>query len=213
MHGVRDCHEHGCFAGETCPDCGRSGTPVLTGDRRETLSRFLSYVLRHDPADAGIDLTRSGWAALDVVVAAAAERYDWADEAGVAAVVAADPKGRFEVDDGRIRATYGHSVDVELATTDHPVPDVLYHGTDPDAVSKIRREGLRPMSRQLVHLSDTESEALDVGGRHAARPALLRVDAAAMLADGNEITKRGRHVYTTEYVPPEFISRADGNAG
>ncbi|MFB6089557.1 MAG: RNA 2'-phosphotransferase [Halobellus sp.] len=210
MQGLRECPDHGFVAAGACPDCGASGRSVLSGDRRETLSRFLSYALRHGPDDAGLDLTDAGWAPFEDVVAAAADRYGWADERAVEGVVAVDPKGRFELDGRRIRATYGHSVDVDLESADSPVPDTLYHGTDPDAVPKIRREGLRPMSRQLVHLSDTEREALAVGSRHVSDPALLVVDAAAMLEAGHEITKRGRGVYTTERVPPRFVRRTDG---
>ncbi len=44
-------------------------------------------------------------------------------------------------------------VDVSLEPTDAPVPDELYHGTAPGNLESIRSEGLRPMSRQHVHLS------------------------------------------------------------
>jgi putative RNA 2'-phosphotransferase len=208
MRGVRRCDTHGFFAAEICPNCGDPGDPVLSGDQRGTLSRFLSYALRHDPDDAGIEVTGAGWAEVEAVAAAVSEQYDWADETGVDGVVAADPKGRFEVDGGRIRAAYGHSIDVSLGPTDRPVPDTLYHGTDPDALPQIRRQGLRPMTRQLVHLSGTEAAALDVGRRHAADPALLVIDAVGMLTEGRTITKRGGDVYTTERVPPAFITRA-----
>ncbi|WP_435183531.1 RNA 2'-phosphotransferase [Halobellus sp. EA9] len=210
MHGVHECPDHGFVAADSCPDCGVDADPVLSGDRRERLSRFLSYALRHGPGDAGIELTDAGWAPFAEVVAAATEQHDWAGETAVRGVVAVDPKERFEHDGDRIRATYGHSVDVDLESTDRPVPDTLYHGTDPDSVAKIRREGLRPMSRQLVHLSDGEAEALAVGSRHAAEPVLLVVDAAAMLDAGHDITKRGRGVYTTARVPPRFLTLAGG---
>lgn len=182
---------------------------ALSGDERERLSRFLSYVLRHGPDDAGVELTDAGWAPFGAVVAAVAEQYEWADETADRGVVAVDPKGRFELDAGRIRATYGHPVDVDLSRTGRPVPDTLYHGTEPDAVPNIRREGLRPIGRRSVHLSDTEDEAIAVGGRRAVDPALLAVDAAAMLAEGREITKRGTRVYTTERVPPRFLTRLE----
>jgi len=38
---------------------------------------------------------------------------------------------------------------------------------------------------------------------------VLRVDAAAMVDDGREITKRGATVYTTDRVPPDYLSRLD----
>lgn len=208
MSDVRSCPEHGYFDAETCPVCRGDGGHALDDSRRETLSRFLSYVLRHEPGDAGLALSDDGWTDRSAVVDAVRDEYEWATGASVSAVVATDPKGRFEVDDDRIRASYGHSVDVDLDATDHPVPDTLYHATAPDAVPAILEEGVKPMDRQRVHLTDDREEALDVGRRHAADPVLLKVDAAGLLDTGRDVTKRGTHVYTTDRVSPEFVARA-----
>jgi putative RNA 2'-phosphotransferase len=62
------------------------------------------------------------------------------------------------------------------------------------------------MTRQQVHLTDGVSEAEGVGKRHSSDPTILCVDAKQMLEDGLTITKRGKSVYTTESVPPEYIS-------
>jgi len=134
-------------------------------------------------------------------------------------VIESDPKGRFEWTEadwtesgdsqppagGRVRAAYGHSVDVDLGAADTPVPDALYHGTAPRNVDAIREEGLRPMSRQKVHLSGTREEAREVGSRHADDPVVFAVDAAAMERDGHRVVKRGRATYTTDRVPPEYL--------
>ena len=86
---------------------------------------------------------------------------------------------------------------------------MLYHGTSPDALESIREEGLKSMSRQHVHLSDSVGDAHDVGSRHAADPVILQVDAAAMQTAGHTITKRGQAVYTTDHVPPAYLTEAD----
>jgi len=62
------------------------------------------------------------------------------------------------------------------------------------------------MSRQLVHLSGTLAEARRVGARHADDPVVFTVDAAAMIADGHELTRRSRTTYTTERAPPDYRS-------
>jgi len=220
MTDVRVCDDHGFFEAESCPVCDGAGRAVLDGERRRRLSKYLSGALRHFPDDAGLSLDGAGWTPFDDLVAAAERQYDWGDREAVAAVVATDPNGRFERTGGaraggttrvdepgdRVRAAYGHSVDVDLDSGDGPVPDTLYHGTAPDDVDAIRAEGLKPMSRQLVHLSGTVAEARRVGARHAAEPVLFEVDAARMTAEGREITRRGRATYTTERVPPEFLS-------
>ncbi|MFB6140204.1 MAG: RNA 2'-phosphotransferase [Halosimplex sp.] len=232
MSAVRRCDRHGFFEGGECSVCGREGRAVLDGQRRRRLSKYLSGALRHFPGDAGLALDDAGWTAFDDLVAAAERRYDWADRERVAAVVATDPNGRFERTGGdgsdgtaddpesaesdpgptdRVRAAYGHSVDVDLESGDDPVPDTLYHGTAPRNREAIRDEGLKPMSRQLVHLSGTVDEARRVGARRAADPVVFEVDAAAMLADGRDVTRRGRATYTTERVPPEYLTERDAD--
>jgi len=108
-----------------------------------------------------------------------------------------------------VRAAYGHSVAVDLDAGGTPVPDTLYHGTSPTALGSITREGLKPMGRQSVHLSDSVDDAKAVGSRHAADPVILEIDAGAMRADDHTITKRGRAVYTTDRVPPAYIAQID----
>jgi len=223
MAPVWTCDSHGFFEGDACPVCGADGRRVLDEQRRRRLSKYLSGALRHFPDDAGLTLDDAGWTPFDDLVAAAERQYDSASRERVAAVVATDPNGRFERTGGgrvtdattetersdgtdRVRAAYGHSVDVDLESGDGPVPDTLYHGTAPRNRDAILAAGLKPMSRQLVHLSGTLAEARRVGARHADDPVVFTVDAAAMSADGHEVTRRGRATYTTERVPPDYLS-------
>lgn len=203
------CDAHGSHEGTRCPVCGTASPELLDGERRRRLSTFVSGALRHFPGDVGLDLDDRGWTDRTALVAAVERRYGWADRESLDALVATDPKGRFEVDGARIRAAYGHSEDVQLEPTDAPVPDELYHGTAPRNVDPILAEGIRPMDRQLVHLSAAVEAARAVGARHADDPVVLRVDAAGMLADGHRITKRGVGVHTTERVPPEYVDREE----
>ena len=208
MSDIAACDAHGYFDAETCPTCGAAGTHVLDGSTRRQVSKYLSGALRHFPEDAGLALDDAGWTALDSVVDRASTKYG-IDREAVIGIIHTDPKGRFEVDAGRVRAAYGHSVAVDLDAGGTPVPDTLYHGTSPDALDSITRDGLKPMGRQSVHLSESVDDADAVGSRHAADPVILVVDAAAMLADDHSITKRGNAVYTTEHVPPEYLAELD----
>lgn len=209
MSAIRHCDSHGPFDGERCPHCGTAGTHVLSASQRTQVSKFLSGALRHFPEDVDLDLDTAGWTDLDGLVERTESKYEWLDEGAVEAIVRTDPKGRFELDGGRIRAAYGHSVDVDLESGETPVPDVLYHGTASEALAAINEEGLKPMSRQHVHLSGSVETAREVGRRHTAEPVVLCVDAAAMVDDGKEITKRGHSVYTTDHVAPRYFSRYD----
>jgi putative RNA 2'-phosphotransferase len=175
----------------------------------------VSGALRHFPEDAGLPLDDAGWTPLPELVDAVESTYDWADGEAVDAVVATDPKGRFERDPGsdrnpdRLRAAYGHSVDVTIGDEGGPVPGTLYHGTAPRNVEAITEEGLKPMGRQRVHLSASVETAREVGSRHADDPVVLEIDAAAMVRDGQDIAKRGEATYTTDRVPPAYLSKID----
>ena len=211
MSAIRRYDNHGFFDTETCPVCDVAGEHVLSAERRTRISKFLSGALRHFPDDVGLTLDNRGWTEYDALVETVTNRYSWAKPDHVTAIIETDPKGRFERDSGRVRAAYGHSIDVDLGATDMPVPDRLYHGTAPANRSAIFREGLRPMNRQAVHLSKTPAEARDVGQRHASKPIILEIDARGMATNGRQITKRGRGVYTTEAVPQEYITEYDVN--
>ena len=214
---VRRCPEDGFFEGDTCPVCDGAGTRVLDSERRRQLSKFVSGALRHFPEDAGIEVDEAGWTDFESLCNAIERQYDWADDEALAGVIATDPKGRFErtgvsneadtaTAGGRVRAAYGHSVDVTLDGTDDPVPSTLYHGTASRNADSIREAGLKPMGRQTVHLSESVAAAREVGRRHAADPVVFVVDAAAMQADDRRIVKRGTETYTTDRVPPQYLS-------
>jgi len=196
---VRRCPEHGYLDGEAC-DCGREGVGILDDDRRLRISKFLSGVLRHFPDDAGVTLDRNGWASYGEVVTAVTERYDSACSEEVDAVVSTDPKGRFDRDGGDIRAAYGHSVEVSLDDADGGTPGRLYHGTARGNVEPILEEGIAPVGRNEVYLSETVDEARKVGERHG-DPVVFEVDAT-----GLEAVERGDGVYAVETVPPDALS-------
>jgi putative RNA 2'-phosphotransferase len=120
--------------------------------------------------------------------------------------VAADSKGRYELVDGRIRAAQGHSVDVELGLAPVTPPDVLYHGTVARFLPSILATGLRPGSRQFVHLSPDVDTARTVGRRRGT-PVVLVVDAAGAHAAGSVFRRASNGVWLTDAVPPRYLRR------
>ncbi|MGJ4881143.1 MULTISPECIES: RNA 2'-phosphotransferase [unclassified Bradyrhizobium] len=171
------------------------------------LSKFLSLVLRHQPDTIGLVLDGQGWAIIDDLIARAAAAGTVLSRADLEQVVATSDKKRFTVsqDGQRIRAAQGHSVAVELGLTPREPPAVLYHGTATRFVEAIMAEGLRPQSRQQVHLSLDEATAVNVGRRHG-EPIVLRVDAAAMHRDRLKFFVADNGVWLTDHVPPEYLS-------
>ncbi|MEV6442463.1 RNA 2'-phosphotransferase [Amycolatopsis sp. NPDC051716] len=167
------------------------------------ISKRLSRHLRHDPATLGLTLTPGGWVPVDALVRALAITRAELDE-----VVEKNNKRRFAFDETgtRIRASQGHSVTVDLGLPDATPPDVLYHGTVAKYLDAIFREGLRPMNRHAVHLSATVETAAIVGARRG-KPAILRVDAAALAAEGHAFQVSANGVWLTPSVPPHHLAR------
>lgn len=79
-------------------------------------SKFLSLVLRHAPERIGIVLDAQGWASVEDLIAKANAAGVALDRATLNEIVATSDKQRFTLspDGARIRATQGHSVDVDL---------------------------------------------------------------------------------------------------
>ncbi|MYS43077.1 RNA 2'-phosphotransferase [Streptomyces sp. SID5998] len=172
--------------------------------RAVKVSKYLSKHLRHQPERIGLTLDEGGWVAVDALIAAAAAHgfpFTW-DE--LDHVVAANDKQRFAIDGDRIRASQGHTVEVDLGLPPATPPPYLYHGTVARYVEPIRAEGLRPMNRHDVHLSPDRETATRVGARRG-RPVVLFVDAAAMHRDGHVFHVSANGVWLTRAVPPQYL--------
>lgn len=207
MSKIRKCSKNGRFyEGDSCPDCNDKGEEILDHGRRRKVSKFISGVLRHFPEEYDLRLDNRGWIKTVDLIEVCKEKYNWIDSEMILAVVATDPKGRFEVDGHKIRASYGHSVNhVDLEDNNQAVPDKLYHGTEPSNVDSIMKEGLKPMNRKHVHMTDDIEEARHVAERHCASPVILEIDAEGMLSEGESVTKRSQVIYTSDTVPPNYI--------
>lgn len=170
-------------------------------------SKFLSFVLRHRPEAIGITLDSNGWVDVDTLLAAANQHNERLDRTLLEAVVAGNDKKRFtfSADGQRIRAAQGHSTK-SISVTYAPVtpPAVLYHGTADRFLGSILSQGLRPGSRQYVHLSQDVAVARSVGARHG-KPVILTVAAATMQTQGHEFYQAENGVWLTVAVPPEFL--------
>ena len=195
------CRRCGDFEGKC--ECGK-GKVIIDGMKREKVSRFLSGLLRHFGFKFGLEIDSNGWANLDDVEKVILKKFGVTKDA-IELIVKFDRKERFEIKNPKIRAKYGHSIDVNVNWSENnKIPEKLYHGTHPKNVNSILQEGLKTMKRKEVHLSATIQEAIEVGKRYAEKPAILEVDAKALVNSGFEVRRKGK-VYTTDFVPPKFI--------
>lgn len=138
-------------------------------------SKKLSYLLRHSEFP-----DEQGWMSKEVLI----QDFGYSEQS-LRQIVANDEKHRFEFsEDGlKVRALYGHSNHVRIHWDVATPPKTLYHGTAKKNLDIILREGLKSMSRQYVHLSETIEEAINVGKRHG-DPVVLAIDTQKVINDG-----------------------------
>lgn len=169
-------------------------------------SKLLSLVLRHAPHRLGLVLDAEGWAQVDALLHAVNASGRRMSREDLERVVRGNDKQRFAFseDGSRIRARQGHSLAVDLKLEPRTPPERLFHGTATRFLDAIRREGLQPRARQLVHLSATRETAEAVGARHG-RPVVLEVDAARMHCDGQVFHCAENGVWLTGAVPAAYL--------
>jgi putative RNA 2'-phosphotransferase len=182
-----------------------AGTKKRLNDVR--LSKTLARILRHDPAQVGIELDRQGWVCVDVLVAALRRSGLDVTAVDVLRVVESNDKQRYTIKDGRIRANQGHSIVVDLELKPVPPPKRLYHGTVGANLDSIFADGLHRGSRHHVHLSPDISTAVRVGARRGA-PVVLAVDADRMARDGHVFYRSENGVWLTDAVPARYLTLA-----
>jgi len=120
-------------------------------------------------------------------------------------IVEKSQRKRFEIMDNKIRALYGHTLSVKSQLEEDTVVEVLYHGTTPDAVSEILKEGLKPMKRRCVHLSPTMETAIEVGLRRTKRPIVLEIDAKSARLNNLRFYEATDKVYVSGPIPARYI--------
>ncbi|MHA1948261.1 MAG: RNA 2'-phosphotransferase [Candidatus Thorarchaeota archaeon] len=172
------------------------------------LSKTLSRALRHKPDSLGIKLDAEGWVSVeDLLKPLRKRREEWKDlqQDDLEEMNRAASKQRFEIQDGKMRAIYGHSVAKEISRVASTPPEILYHGTSPATVSAIKEDGLKPMNRQNVHLSRDKATALEVGRRKAKTPSLLKVKALLAHKSGISFYEGNDKIWLSHEIPPRFI--------
>ncbi|HEY4063597.1 MAG TPA: RNA 2'-phosphotransferase [Puia sp.] len=169
-------------------------------------SKFLSLVLRHDPAAIGLRLDENGWADVNELISKSAGNGRSFSSQDLKEVVVSNDKQRFSFnnDGTKIRANQGHSIEVELQLDAKEPPDLLYHGTVDRFLTDICLGGLKKMSRQHVHLSQDKETAERVGNRRGTA-VILVVRSAEMKKDGFLFYLSANGVWLTDHVPADYI--------
>ena len=173
------------------------------------LSKEISYALRHAPWEYELELDDEGFVPVEQLLHALNEGGDYKEtitEEDILHIIETSEKKRHELRDGKIRALYGHTVPSLIKKEPVVPPDILYHGTSHKAYGIIMDSGLKPMSRQYVHLSTDTDTAIRVGKRRDKDPVILVIDAKKGCADGVIFYASGyEKVILADFVPAEYI--------
>ena len=176
---------------------------IVDTDLRIKVSKYVSYLLRHNPQD--LEMDDEGFVELDQLLSKIRRRFPTVDRKLLIEIVEQSERRRFEIVGEKIRASYGHTIDVKMNLEEDAQIERLYHGTTSQAAKQILGKGLQPMRRRGVHLSPTEEIAHEVGKRRTNNPVILVVDAAEARSHGIRFYRATDKVYVCKYVPAKYI--------
>lgn len=170
------------------------------------ISKKLSYLLRHKPEVANIELDEQGWTSVSELIEKFSKTYFRLTREALEEVVAKNNKKRFAFNDDntKIRASQGHSIEIDLNYEAVEPPEFLYHGTAEQFIGNIKKEGLQKRKRHHVHLSTDEETAHNVGSRHG-KVVILKVKSKEMHEAGHDFFQSENGVWLTDSIPVEFL--------
>ena len=222
---LKECTQHGYFRAETCPVCGAQGRFLMNDRELDHLGRVMTGILRHFPEKYGLTVDERGWIELPKLVQAINSHhrgYHWLRVHHLVGIAESDAKGRYEVKEDRVRATYGHTVDVNLDLPTENIPESLFYPVTTEEVAIVLEVGLKPSDRKKVHLSRTAADAKAAGSVRTPNPIILAVDTRKAREQGIVIMQAGKTVFLVDAIPPELLRRhelppedapaAEGNA-
>ena len=207
---LSECEEHGYYRGEACPVCDKKGKFLMNENELNSLSRIIAGALRHFPEKLGLMMDGKGWVDISSLIDAigtSRSGFDWLRIHHVEALVATDPRGRYQIDGGMIRATYGHTIDVNPDDLPLAELDEFFYPVTEEEADMIIEGGLHPTDRKKVHLSGSIEKAIEAGNVRTDDPLILRIDGKKASKDGLKIYHAGKDVYITEGIDAKYISK------
>lgn len=177
--------------------------------RDVTISKALSYLLRHGAVKEGLTIDSLGYVPLNQVLEHKRLKSLKATGQDVERIVANNDKKRFTLmtaDDGQVQicANQGHSLksvgddNLQLVGTETvPYPKVLIHGTTkPKAELIVKTGGLSKMNRNHVHFTDLENTVgKQVSGIRGFSTVLIYIDIDKFKKSGLHLYKSLNNVY------------------
>lgn len=173
------------------------------------LSKEISYALRHAPWEYELEMDENGFVDIQQLLSSINEENNYQkliDKMDILQVIEISDKKRLEISGEKIRAMYGHSFPMQIKYDEEIPPSILYHGTAKRFLKSIMTEGLKPMSRQYVHLSADIETAILVGKRRDSEPVILQIDTVSALKFGIKFYHANEKVWLCKELPFQFLS-------
>ncbi len=206
---LSECNEHGYFRAKTCPICEKEGKFLMNDRELTSLSRIMAGALRHFPEKVGIMMDGHGWVEIEELISAigtSRSGFRWLRKKHIKALAETDPRERYQIDGGMIRATYGHTIDIDLSDLPEAEIDEFYYPVTEEEADMILEGGLNPVDRKKVHLSGTIEKAKEAGKVRTDEPLILKIDGKKAKKDGVEIYHAGKDVYVSDGIDAKYIS-------
>jgi len=144
----------------------------------DELGKMMSCILRRRPIAVGLRPDREGFVAIDELTASVVRHpgWSWVALSEVRLVAGQDPKGRYDLEEGRIRATFKRVFDPKATLPQVEPPGDLYLGCDRADVGI----DLVAASDRRLRLESTPEAAARAAVARFADPIVLIVDGTAL---------------------------------
>lgn len=164
----------------------------------------LLKALRHRPDELNLQMNADGWVDLENVIQWIESLLPEVRHIGVTNVLA-ELGDRIQIQEGQIRATYGHSC-FQFSPSRSSVPNLpLFHGTSSDYWPNIELFGLRPGERRFVQLTSSFDYAVQIAKKRPQEPIVIQVSTVTAMTQGIKFFDTGTHVWLAEAIPSSCL--------
>ena len=175
---------------------------------RESLERFLKYVLGHRPDEFGLYPDDEGYVPLKELIQALHEEEGWRHvrESRILELMNTPDFSGLEMRGNDIRVSLAESQLNFGPAPDVIPPKLLYHAARRKAYPVILEHGLKPGARPFVPLSPDKDMAMRIGRRRDREPVMLTILAERAHDRGIVFYRPQEHVYLVEALPPDLFT-------
>lgn len=175
-----------------------------------SMEKYLSLLLRHHPEKLNLNMSEDGWVEINEIIYNLKKlKNETLTIEQIKEIVNTSSKQRFDIKIENnveyIRANQGHSININMNFKPVNPPDVLYHGTGEKYINSIFKTGLKPKTRQYVHLSPDIKTATSVGERHG-KVKIIEINSKQMSEDGIKFYLSKNGIWLTKYIDTKYIN-------